>query len=459
MGRGHAVRGTDGQAPSEVVYVYVTLGPDTPLSTIDPFAWRVRNRDESSQTVAAWVEVSRLLPLASVPGVTQIQPVLPPVTNTGSMTAESDRILLADQVRAQYGMTGAGVKVGVISDGVDHWSSAVATGNLPANLHVLRNDQGGDEGTAMLEIIHDIAPGAELYFHDMGENSIEFQSCVDALVNAGCTVVVDDIGWIAEPFFQDGSVAAHIQFLASTRNLIYISSAGNAAQRHYQGTYRNDGYDFHDFSGGTANELQYLHVRIPPGGSLRTVLEWDDPWTGSANDYDLYLYDTSTWGDPIAFSEYSQDGNDAPLEWMSYQNTGSSTIDAEIDVYNYAAVARTLEVYIYPVSGTQVYSDNIVAADSVFGHAAVANVVSVGTINAADSGADTIEAFSSRGPATLRYPGAVQRRKPDVTGIDGVHVTGAGGFPSPFFGTSASAPAVAAVSALIWSGSPTKTAA
>ena len=458
-GPGRAVRGTDRPAPAEVVYVYVGLGPGVPLSTVDPFAWSVRNRDETSRTVAAWVEVPRLLMLAAVPGVTQIIPVLPPVTGSGSATAESDRLLLADQVRDEYGLTGAGVRIGVISDGVDHWSSAVESGDLPADLHVLRNAQGGDEGTAMLEIVHDIAPGAELYFHDMGENSIDFTAGVDALVDAGCTVIVDDIGWITQPFFEDGAVAAHIQSLMSSRDLLYLSSAGNAAQRHYQGTYRNDGFDFHDFSGGSAADYDYLYVSFPPGGSLRAVLEWDDPWTGSANDYDLYLYDTGTWGDPIAVSDSPQDGNDAPLEGFTYRNAGASTIEAELDVHNYAAAARTLEVYLYPANGTRVYSNNIVASDSVFGHAAASSVVSVGAIGAADPGADTIEPFSSRGPATLRYPSAVQRMKPDVTGIDGVGVTGAGGFPNPFYGTSASAPAVAAVSALAWSGASNRTAA
>ncbi len=458
-GPGRAVRGTERPAPAEVVYVYVGLGPGVPLSTVDPFAWTVRNRDASSRTVAAWVEVPRLLALASAPGVTRITPVLPPVTGAGSTTAESDRLLLADRVRDEYGLTGAGVRIGVISDGVDHWSSAVASGNLPADLHVLRNNQGGDEGTAMLEIVHDIAPGAELYFHDMGENSIDFVAGVDALADAGCTVIVDDIGWITQPFFEDGPVAAHIQSLVSTRDLLYLSSAGNAAQRHYQGTYRDDGSGFHDFSGGSETDYDYLYVSIPPGGSLRAVLEWDDPWTGSANDYDLYLYDTATWGDPIAVSDYPQDGNDAPLEGFSYRNAGASTIEAELDVHNYAAVARTLEVYLYPANGTRVYSNNVVAGDSVFGHPAAPSVVSVGAIGAADPGADTIEPFSSRGPATLRFPGAVQRMKPDVTGIDGVSVTGAGGFPNPFYGTSASAPAVAAVSALAWSGAPNRTAA
>jgi len=448
------------QAPSEIVYVYVTLDQNTPLSTVDPFAWEVPNRDESSRTVVAWVEVSRLVPLASVPGVTQIHPVLPPVVNSGSVMSEGDRIHLADQVRARYGLTGAGVKIGIISDGVDHWSTAAATGDLPANLHVLRNSHGGDEGTAMLEIVHDTAPDAELYFRDCGSNTLDFNNGIDALADAGCTIICDDIGWIGDPFFEDGTIATHVQTLTSTRNILYVSSAGNQAQEHYQGMYTQDGTtNWHDFSGGTASRYKSLYINFPPGASAQIVLEWDDPWTGSANDYDMYLY-TLGGGEMLARSDYTQNGNDEPIEYLSWVNSGSSTVDTEIDILNVngAAEPRTLEVFIYYQGGTRVYSNNIVTADSIFGHPAAPNAVAVGAIRASDPSVDTIEYFSSRGPSTIRYPGTVLRSKPDVTGIDGVSVTGSGGFPSPFYGTSASAPDVAAVAALVWSGAPARKA-
>ncbi len=448
------------QANSEIVSVYVTLDQHTPLSTVDPFVWEVSNRDESSRTVVAWVEVSRLLALASVPGVRQVRPVLPPVVNTGSVMTEGDRIHLADQVRATYGLTGAGVKIGIISDGVDHWNTAAATGDLPTNLHVLRNGRGGDEGTAMLEIVHDIAPDADLYFRDCGSNTLDFADGIDALADAGCTVICDDISWINDPFFEDGALATHIQSLTSTRNILYFSSAGNSAQRHYQGMYHKDGTtNWTDFSGGSAQADRSLYVSIPPGGPLRTVLEWDDPWTGSTNDYDLYLL-TRGGEYLLARSTVVQNGDDAPLELISVMNTGSSTVETEIDVLNKngAAADRTLEIFMYPGGGTRISSNNIVAADSIFGHAAAPNVVAVGAIRASDPGVNTIEYFSSLGPATIRYPGTVQRSKPDITGIDGVSVTGSGGFPSPFYGTSASAPDVAAVTALVWSGARTRTA-
>ena len=126
----------------------------------------------------------------------------------------------------------------MISDGVDHWRSARATGDLPADLTVLRNEVGGDEGTAMLEIVHDIAPNASLVFHDCGWNVLEFNQAIDALADAGCRVIVDDIGWTDEPFFEDGVVAAHVADAVSRRGVVFISAAGNDAGLHYQGLFR-----------------------------------------------------------------------------------------------------------------------------------------------------------------------------------------------------------------------------
>ncbi len=77
---------------------------------------------------------------------------------------EGDAIHGADKVRA-FGIDGSGVKVGVLSDDVDHLADVQAMGELPDDIRVLRtSDRDGDEGTAMLEIIHDVAREAALYF-------------------------------------------------------------------------------------------------------------------------------------------------------------------------------------------------------------------------------------------------------------------------------------------------------
>ncbi len=440
-------KASDGRVAGDMVYVYVYLKHFAETRTIDPYVWEVTDRDEENHLAVAWVEVNDLETLASQEEVRTIRTVMPPISRTGSVTTEGDAIHRTYDVRTTYSQSGSGVKVGIISDGVDHWTAARNSGDLPADLTVLSNTQGGDEGTAMLEIVHDMVPDADLYFHDWGTNVVAFNSAIDALVNAGCDVVCDDVGWIYEPFFEDGIIASHLTSVLASNDIVYVSAAGNAGNKHYQGDYHNNGYDFHD---------KVWYIDFNPDSSAIIVLQWNDEFEASGNDYDLYLYDYNT-GD-VLYSEGVQDGDDDPIEFISCYYDGDSIGEAVIIVSNYngEAATKTLEVFIYP-DGAYVYPDNIDPADSIFGHPAVPGAIAAGAIDASDSGNDDIEPFSSQGPVTITYPSQVSRPKPDLCGVDGVAVTGAGGFPTPFFGTSAAAPHIAAIAAQRWGAYPDKT--
>lgn len=446
---------------NDLVYVYIYLKPPAGTRTIEPYVWEVTDMDDKNHIAVAWVEVKDLEKLASLEAVRTIRTVMPPLVMTGLVTTEGDEIHRTYDVRTKHRQSGSGVKVGIISDGVDHWTDARDSGDLPAGLNVLSNTHGGDEGTALLEIVHDMVPDADLYFHDCGNNRLAFNGAIDALVTAGCDVICDDVGWIAEPFFEDGIIASHLTtVLVAYSNIIYVSAAGNAAQRHYQGDYLDSGYDIIS-SWGDYWDIhdKFLYVNMPQGGGVTVILQWNDQFDYSNNDYDLFLFNTSDWAALDYSINLQYGGGCDPLEWVSYINTGSSTIVAEIDVGNWNGIAetKTLEVFIYPSNGAWVYADNVVHADSIFGHAAVPDAIAVGAIDASDP--DNIEFFSSQGPVTISYPALVSRAKPDLCGIDGVTVTGAGGFPRTFWGTSAAAPHIAAIAAQLRGAYPSKTGA
>jgi len=445
------------------VHVYVYLEASASSHVLDPYCG-VEMRDEDNKIAAAWVPVDGLDTLVSLPEVRGVRTVIPPVTRSGSVSTEGDSILNSSMLRELYGVSGAGIKIGIISDGVDSLADAVASGDLPDNVTVLRNEvgeaEGDDEGTAMLEIVHDIAPGAELYFHDCGNTRYEFNAAIDALVDAGCKVVCDDIGWLGEPYFEDGVVASHVSEVIKTHDILYVSSAGNSAESHYQGMFYDAGEGWHDFSGGRGG-VKDLRLNVFPSEEVWIFLEWDDPWRQSGNDYDLYLIGENS-SEILMDSIDTQDGNGLPLESIMYGNEGRKSLNASVRVLKKSGEARELELYIF--YARDIDPSYLVAEDSIFGHPAVPEAVAVGAIAADDPDCDDIENFSSRGPVTIAYPTRETRLKTDISGIDRVSITGAGGFGYPdgdsacFSGTSASAPHVAAVAGLVWSAFPEKSA-
>jgi subtilisin family serine protease len=200
---------------------------------------------------------------------------------------------------------------------------------------------------------------------------------------------------------------------------------------------------------------------IPASGFVRVFLQWSNPFDGTASDdYDLCLQgeDALTCG----ASNFTQDGaggDDWPWEWRLEDCTGGCTFQVRLVSGN----PQTLELYVLDIAALSDPADQV-AADSIFGHPAVPGALAAAAVDQASP--DTIETFSSRGPVTIIFPATEIRQKPDLTATDGVSVTGAGGFgfcpgaPPPcfFYGTSASAPHIAGVAALLMSGGRTAAA-
>ncbi len=137
---------------------------------------------------------------------------------------------------------------------------------------------------------------------------------------------------------------------------------------------------------------------------------------------------------------------------VGVNNTGKEYIAGIYAKAYKATTPRTIEVSVFPGRGLSMYTeegDNSTPEDSIFGHAAVPGVVTCGAIDVDTP--EQVEEFSSQGPVTMLTE---TRQKPDLCGVDGVEVSGVGGFGSPFYGTSAAAPHVAAVAALLWQQTP-----
>ncbi|WP_440956816.1 S8 family peptidase [Methanosarcina sp. Mfa9] len=455
--------GEMGEITKQEGLVYIYLFPAFGTHVLDPFV-RVIERDESNHVAVARVTPTSLETLVLLEEVRGVRTVSSPLVRKvfppgGNYQDENSYVPGLESFRKLPGVSGKGVRVGIISDGVDSFAGAKAAGVLPGDVQVLAAGNG-DEGTAMLEIVHGIAPDAKLYFHEAGSNKLEFNKAVDALLAEGCRIICDDIGWPDEPFFEDGIVASHVREALESQDLLYVSAAGNDANRHYQGMFFDDGSGWHDFSSGKSSSKN-LYVDVPPGGEVTVVLQWNDPWDAAGNDYDLYLKDCSG-GEELASSKNSQDGKGVPLEFFRYANPEKMVIKGKICIEKYSGEPKVLEVFIYPESRRDIYPDNLVEEDSVFGHPAVPEVLCVGAVGSENGNSTNensgIAPYSSRGPVSIYFPRSEAREKPDLCGPGSVELRGTDESRNLFAGTSASAPYVAGVAALVWSEQPEKNA-
>src|SRR6185295_4955994 len=221
-----------------------------------------------------------------------LQPVLNSTTapnappRIGSVTSQGDTTHRAFIARGTFNVDGTGIKIGVISDGVSSLADSQATGDL-GPVTVLPGQGGfGDEGTAMLEIIHDLAPGAQLYFATAFNSLPEFAQNIRDLRTAGCDIILDDVSYFVESPFQDGQTATVISpnnsGLATqavndvvASGALYFSSAANSGNLNdgTSGTWEGDFAD-----GGT--------LALVPGGKVHDF----DP-TAAVAQYDTITGD------------------------------------------------------------------------------------------------------------------------------------------------------------------------
>ena len=380
-------------------------------------------------------------------------------------TTEGDIAHGAAAARERFGVDGTGIGIGVLSDGVETLADRQATGDLPPHVTVLAGQagDGGDEGTAMLEIVHDLAPGAHLYFATGFGGQARFAANVEALCAAGADVVVDDVINFAEGAFQDDTVARAIND-AVADGCFHFSPAGNSGRLDagtagvWEGDFAPADGDappgvegaVHDFGGSNSNAIVAL--------GLALQLKWADPLGASANDYDLYLFD-ETLTELLAESTDTQEGSSDPYERVSLSaaEVGSRLVVVKASGEDRYLRLNTLRGRLE--QGTE---------GQIFGHLGAKSAVTAAAVDArtaggadgAFDGSEAVEGFSSDGPRRMFYEsdgtpvtpgnfgadGGELVAKPDIAAADGV-TTATPGFRD-FHGTSAAAPHAAAIAAL-----------
>jgi len=334
------------------------------------------------------------------------------------------------------GLKGRGVKIAVIDLGFRGLSAAQARGELPSTVRKIDYtgtglETGTSHGTAVAEILHDMAPEAELYLMKIADE-VDLERAKEDCIRYGVKIINHSVGWFNTNFYDGQGAVAEIAADARAHGILWVNAAGNYAQKHWKGYHRDlDGDGWLEFSGRD----EELDIRVRGGELIGLYLTWND-WPASAQDYDLYLFDGS--GRQVALSDRLQTGTERPIEQLTYRAPSSGTYRIRIKAYR---VTSPKELALFSLNHEV---EHPVPQSSIVAPGNSASVVTVGAIHYQRWTTGPAEPYSSQGPT------ADGRSKPDITGPDQVLTSTLG----RFMGTSAAAPHVAGAAALLISESP-----
>ena len=480
--------------------VGVTLRTTTKLSKfvreMRAIGMQVTAQNDTYNVLQGFLPINRLREVATRTDVRQIWAIQKPITRTeGASDNQADRAQFTDVARRETGLNGKGVKVGVLSDSVNNveggLQDSVASGDLPNNfVQIVEDGPGADEGRAILELIHDIVPGANLAYATANGGQQAFADNIEALQSVGASVIVDDIGYADEPFFQEGVIDNAMRKVVR-KGAVYLESAGNDGNSGMQQTgiqYTTlNGRTLVDFDPGVGVDTR---MRFNTSGG-EFSFQWDEPYngvTGSAlHDLDVRFYRPNT----NTIRGEGLDNNLATGRPVELNFTTGGSLEMEIEVAQRATGSTLPTTWrLMMLGGSDIFFvEHSVTRAGGYGHSNSNAGISVGAVpffNAPpynSTGFIATEPFTSTGGVTYlfdpngnRLSKPVTTQKPDISGIDGVNTSffGSDGddnnprdlnadtdrdpdtLPN-FFGTSAAAPNVAAVVAMMKQANPSLT--
>ncbi len=480
------------QIVGDKVVIDAIAAVDAEALLLELEALGLENGSAFGHVVSGMLPVSALADAAALDSLQFARPGAA-MAQVGSVTSQGDRSMKADEARSEEEVRGRRVTVGVMSDSYDCLGGAaadIASRDLPRANRITILAEGGcpasDEGRGMMQLVRDVAPGARQAFHTAFGGQADFANGILELANeAGADIIVDDVIYFAEPMFQDGIIAQAADTVKA-QGVAYFSSAGNGGRNSWEsgdqgfvssGVVGSRGLR-HDFDPGPGvDDLQ--GILIATGVTLFSF-QWDEPAAsvsgapGSASDLDIILY-IPGFGDIGIRGDNPNIGND-PIEVFGVNNSGPPVI-LEIGIELRGGPAPNFMKYVvFDPSGPEITDpatsfpvDFPTDSGTNYGHSnaeGAAGVAAAFWRNTPEFGVSPPEpeVFTSAGGTPIFFDtdgnrnATVVRDQPRFTGPDGGVTTFFGNRDSfgtrttggnHFFGTSASAPHVAAVAALM----------
>jgi hypothetical protein len=366
-------------------------------------------------------------------------------------------------------LDGTGLKIGILSDSFNLLGGEAndqANGDLGSSITILKEGSTGrDEGRAMAQLIHSIAPNAQIFFYTATSSEADFANGIKTLAAQGCTVIVDDVVYFDEPFYQDTGVVTKAVEQVIGQGVSYFTAAGNSGKNYYENTFNPltttldqlGTVTAHDIGGGTPFEK----VELSANAVLDFTLEWTEPYStspGSTRQYDIgvALFDSAgtfvqKWtlgnlrGNPVLEINTTLTNAAGVYSLVFYESSGTVTPGTFKLIMFQGSTATIDGVGAGFGSGTSIGHQTVAAANTVA-------AVSYAQTPANGVATPVVESFSGTGPAvtyinssgtTLATP--IVSNNPDFAATDGSPTS----VFNPFFGTSAAAPNAAAVDLLV----------
>ena len=424
------------KAGSEVVVILVPAA--SAAATIDTTSFAslgVEILAQSKSLMRVLVPTAALQAVSELPSVAFVR--RPHRSHVQQTLSEGLSLIRALEHHAA-GAKGQGVKVAIIDGGFK--GAKQLRGDMPERWWY--RDYTGTgiyagtdaHGTACTEIIHDVAPEAELYLYKVVDE-VDLENAKDRCIQNGVAIVNYSATWVNTGFGDGRGLICDIVNDAADNGILWVNAVGNYAQKHYAGFWHDsDADNRHNFADD--DEMVNFVTPIGVGNALWVTLTWDD-WPITIADYDLYLYYQDEFGNiqEVAKSTDAQGSGGAPVEFIEYyaEQTGTYGISVvrvgEAAPKNFRVWSWQHDIeYPVPTSSLGIPSD-------------ARGALSVGAIQYYRWDLGTLANYSSRGPT------ADGRIKPDLVAPAGVTTISYGA--NGFAGTSAAAPHVTGAAALL----------